>query len=58
MIVHSGLDATLHIDDTIDIEVTNCNEGGPFDKTADEVVTLGRVNRVSIEKCHWGEAID
>merc|ERR1711970_884235 len=40
-------------DDTIDIEITHCTEGGPFDKTADEVVTLGRVNRVSIEKCHW-----
>ena len=46
------------LDDVIEIPITHCTEGGPFDKTADEVKTLGRVNRVSLEKCHWGEIID
>ena len=44
------------LDDVIEIPIRPCNTVGPMDKTADEVPTLGRVNRVSVEKCQFGKS--
>merc|ERR1712168_82338 len=50
--VATGIDLTVP-DDAIEIPVRPCNTVGPMDKTAEEVPALGKVNRVSVEKCQF-----